>query len=297
MPHRLLTVRQVVDRYLEHCVTVGRHTPEAATERERTMRGGPRKSYPGFVEVCGDYAVADCSPAMLEDWIEGNPRWRSTSTRKAKSVIVQAAFNWAARRRSIPANPFSGVTYEESDPRPCLPDDVLTRMMGAASKHFERALLFLRLTGCRLSDLCRLRWEHVDWERGLGLLPYRKGTKRGKQRPKPLILLPEAMELLRKIQTEGRDGEVFRNSRGRPWNRRNLGQTFARLKRRLGIDCRASLHGIRHQAGTMAAKSAPLKFVSRFLGHSSTAITERFYVHDSEDYESMRVAAEAARMK
>lgn len=298
MPADLITVRDVVDRYLAHCAVVGRHSPEAAAERERTLRGGAKKAYPGFVEAVGDVALCDCSPAMLEDWIEGNPAWRSTSTRKAKANQVAAAFNWAAKRQSIARNPFAGVRYDEADPRPCLPDDVLDQLRTRANKPFERVLDFLRATGCRLSDLFRLRWEHVDLDKGLARLPFRKGKRRGCQKPKPLYLLPEAVELLRKMRLESNEGEVFRNTQGRPWTRRTLGQQVNRLKRRLGIYCKASLHGIRHTVGTTAVKNGtPIKFVSRLLGHSSSAITERFYVHDEDDVDSMRQAAEAARPK
>lgn len=294
-----LTVRQVVERYLLHCQVIGTHSDEARSERERTFRAFLAYQSDQFPGTLGELPVSDCLPCHLEDFIEHNPKWKSSSTRKAKANQINAAFNWSAKRRTIQHNPFSGVNYAEADPREPMPDEVLTRIMQKANKPFERVLVFLRLTGCRLSDLFRLRWEHVDWEKGLARLPARKGRKPGTRKPKPLVLLPEALELLRKIQAEDfHEGEIFRNTKGRAWNRRTLGQQLDRMKERLGIDCPATLHGIRHQVGTAAIKAgAPVKFVSRLLGHSSSAITERFYVHDEDDFESMRLAAEAARPK
>lgn len=297
---RLLTVRQVVDRYLQHCLAVGTHSAEARSERERTFRVLMAYTSPAFDGVLGELPLTLCLPCYLEDLIEGNERWKSTSTRKAKANQINAAFNWAVKTKRVADNPFSGINYPEADPRPCMPDDVLGKVMVKANKHFERALVFLRLTGCRLSDLFRLCWDHIDWEKGLARLPVRKSKRNGAPRkPKPLILLDEAIELLKKVRAEDyHEGIVFRNTQGRPWNRRTLGQELDRLKDRLGIDCQATLHGIRHQVGTLAVKAGiSVKFVSRLLGHSSSAITERYYVHDDEDFESMRIAAEAAKPK
>lgn len=296
---RLLTVRQVVDRYMQHCFAVGTHSAEARSERERTFKVFLAYTSPAFDGTLGDLPLASCLPCFLEDLIEGNLRWKSTSTRKAKANQINAAFNWAVNSKRIPDNPFSGITYPEAEPRPCMPDDVLGKVMVKANKSFERALVFLRLTGCRLSDLFRLCWDHIDWEKGLARLPVRKAKRNGKGKPKPLILLDETIELLKKVRAEDyHEGEVFRNTQGRSWTRRTLGQELARLKERLEIGDPATLHGIRHQVGTMAVKAGiSVKFVSRLLGHSSSAITERYYVHDDEDFESMRIAAEAAKPK
>lgn len=295
-----LTVRHVINRYLDHCRINSRHCAEARYARERTFDAFMEATGSGWVGPLGDIPVVECLPCFLQDWIEAHQRWRSSSTRKAKANQINAAFNWAAKTKRIADNPFSGVNYEEAERRPCLPDDVLAKVLAKASKPLDHAFTFLRLTGCRLSEMFRLRWEHIDWESGIARLPATmhksgKKTKKGK----PIVLLPETLELLTKIKTEDyREGEVFRNNRGTPWNRRTLGQSLKRIKKRLGIDCPATLHGIRHQLATVAVKAkAPLKAVQRLLGHSSQAVTERYYVHDEDDYDAMRQAAEAARMK
>jgi integrase len=42
------------------------------------------------------------------------------------------------------------------------------------------ALRLLLFTGCRLREILHLRWEHVDFERGLLFLPE---SKSGKKKP------------------------------------------------------------------------------------------------------------------
>ncbi len=286
------TVQGVIESYLRHCAVAGTHCPEALDERRRTLRG--------FAKHLGMFPVpiAEARAYHLSDWIEGVTSWKSSSTRKAKANQVNACFNWAAKQGRIDRNPFAGVNYAEAERRPCLDDGTLDTMALHANKRFERAVRFLRLTGCRLSELCRLVWANVDLPRQTVMLAEHKSKKKtGK--PRIFALVAEAVALLEEIRREqSAAGEpdagrhVFVNNRGTPWNRRTLGQQLRRMKARGQVRSKATLHGIRHQAGTEAVKNgAPLKHVALQLGHSSTAITERYYVHLDDNAEIMRAAA------
>ncbi|HWY88253.1 MAG TPA: tyrosine-type recombinase/integrase [Gemmataceae bacterium] len=301
------TVREIIDRYLTSSQCKGTHSDEAFSERRRVLAGvnvnkdkagnevTTKTKVPGFADLYGDMLVADMRPSHLEDWIEATHSWRSSSTRKAKAVQVCACFNWAKAGGRC-GNPFSGVNYPEAPPKPPMPDDTFDQISKHANKPFERILQFLRLTGCRLSDACGLTWEHIDWARGIIVLDKHKSKKKtGKA--KVIVLVDAAVEFLRDVQANHYEtGIVFRNNRNNPWDRRILGQQLRRLKKVLGLDIKPTLHGIRHQAGTQAIKNgASLKFVSLMLGHASTAITEKYYVHVDQDLDGIRAAANAAQ--
>lgn len=287
-----LTVRDVIALYLRHCQVEGVHSPEARTERVRTLGL--------FAADLGHMAVADAKAFHLSDWIEGHSTWKSVSTRRAKANEVRAAFQWAAIGERIARNPFLSVRYSEAERRPELPDNTLDRIAALANKPYERAVRFLRLTGCRLSELCRAEWPDVDLDKGLWIVHQHKSRKRtGKA--KLIALVPDAVELLRELrglqvtaavtagavgvllsQTGITDpaGTIFRNNRGTAWTRHTLGQYLRALKKRHGIETAASLHGIRHQMATVAiAAGAPIKLVAAQLGHATVATTERFYCH------------------
>ena len=287
-----MLVTDLVTRYLEHCAITGVHCPESTSERQRTLHA--------FIADFGTSEVAALKPYMLTDWIEKRPRWRSTSTRKAKCNQVNAVFNWAAREGRISRNPFAGTSYAEADPRPAMPDAVLGEILLRANKRFERAIKFLRLTGCRLSEMARIRWDDCDLVRGVVTLAAHKSRKKtGK--PRFIVLTKDAVELLSEVRRD-QEGEaqsdvVFLNNRGAAWTRRTLGQQLRRLKSRYGLNTNATLHGLRHAAASAAIQAGvPIKAVSLMLGHASTAITEKFYCHLDDAAEGMaRQAAEAAR--
>ncbi len=291
-----MTLSEILTRFIQHARAVSLYCEEALVQRQRR--------FDSFAALHGHKPLAECKPFDLSDWIEDNPGWKSTATRKAVANQINAAINWAVREGRIASNPFRNVNYAEADPRPALPDAALEQIELFASKPFERALRFLRLTGCRLSDLCRMTWADIDQERACVVLQVHKSRKKT-GRPKVIVLVKEAVELLAEVRRasqcgSGQEGgrQVFLNSAGTPWTRRTLGQQLRRLKAKHGIEQKATLHGIRHQFGTEAVRNgAPLKMVSMQLGHASTAITERYYVDLTGEIEGLRRAAEASMGK
>ncbi len=270
----LSTLGELIDRYLQHVKTSGEYCHESIIEREHT--------FGLFKARFGHLAVEACRAYQLVDWIEEHrSSWRSSSTRKAKANQVNACFNWCVAQGRIDKNPFARVRYEEADPRPAMSNDAIDRLILLANKRFERAVRFLRLTGCRLGEMCGMTWRDVDLQAGIVTLQRHK-SRRHTRKAKMIVLLPEAIDLLREIramQPEGYDGVVMLNSRGKPWTKNTLGQHLRRMKERGEVQTDAGLHGIRHGfAVTAIANGAPLKLISAALGHQSSAVTERFYV-------------------
>jgi integrase len=288
-----VTVRAMIERYLEHCRATGVHGAEARVQRQcrltRFCDWKPSSNEPAM----GEWPVEQCNAHHLEDFIVAQAGWKSTATRKACADQVNAVFNWAVAGRRITFNPFSGVRFPEADPRPPLADKDLNKLMKKAHFRFRRFLEFLRLTGRRIGEVFNLKWEHIDWDNGYAILPWQL-HKSGKRTKKPLTiaLTPEAIALLREIEDDDHfEGVIFRNTQGNPWRRNALGLYLRRLKEKLGLDTKATLHGIRHQVATEAIRGgANLVYLSKALGHANTLITQKQYAHVDTDYDAQREA-------
>lgn len=282
-----LTVRDIITLYLRHSEASGVHGPEALADRLRT--------FGLFVETCGNLRVTDAKPYHLTDFIEAHPTWRSVSTRRAKANYIRAAFQWAAEQERIDRNPFVRVRYAEAESRPPMPDATLEQFASLGNKSFERAIRFLRFAGCRLSELCVAEWPDMDMERALWTIRKHK-SRRFTRKVKIVPLVPEAVNLLKEVRRTQRSdylGFIFLNNRDKPWTRRTLGQQLSRMKKKFGIDSPATLHGIRHQFATSCiVNGAPLKLVSEALGHSSSAITEKYYAHMAQATDAIRRASQ-----
>ncbi|HEY2910194.1 MAG TPA: tyrosine-type recombinase/integrase [Gemmataceae bacterium] len=281
-----ITVREVIALYVRHAEAENVHGPAARADREYT--------FGLFVAACGDLPVAECRAFHLTDFVQAHPEWKSVATRRSKANAIRAAFRWAMEQERIDRHPFAGIRFAEAERRPALADDVLVDVLAVASKRYERALRFLRLTACRTGELCAATWADVDLDRGVWIIPRHK-SRRFTGRPKEVALVPEAVNLLRSIaerQPAGYAGVIFLNSRDEPWTPGVLSQQLRRLKQRHGIKAVGSLHGIRHCAlSAMIGAGAALKLVAEQAGHASTAITEKFYWHRSAEHlEAIRAA-------
>ncbi len=294
------TVRELFARYLAHSAVNNIHGSAALADRRYVFARFENAKHPDG-RLFGDCDPAELLPHHLTDWIEDNPRWKSSSTRKAKANALNAVFNWAKKTKRIVSNPFEGITYEEAEPRPCMPDAVFAQVVTSANKPFDEAYTFLRLEGVRLGDMAGLEWQDIDWEKATATYRHHKGRKKLK---KPLVLPidSDTVLLLQKIKARRPDAAptetVFLNNRGTPWTRRTIGQHLRRLKIKLGITEKATTHGIRHQWGTLAVRnSGNLKLVSKKMGHRSVTTTERYYLHLDEAFEEMRAVGRLAKPK
>lgn len=146
------------------------------------------------------------------------------------------------------------------------------------------ALRLLIFTGARLREILHLRWEWVDLERGLLLLP---DTKTGK---KAIVLNAPAMKVLADLprmavyviagQAAGTDEEKPRSDLNRPWRA---------VAKRAGLKG-VRIHDLRHTHASFGAGAGlGLPIIGKLLGHAHAATTAR-YAH--LDVDPLRRASE-----
>jgi integrase len=145
------------------------------------------------------------------------------------------------------------------------------------SEHVTAAIRLLMLTGCRLREILNLRWDEVDFERGILFLP---DSKTGK---KPVILASPALAILQNLKrvgafviasdSAGTEEETPRHDLKRPW---------AAISKRAGLgDVR--LHDLRHTFASVGAGSGlGLPMIGSLLGHADVKTTQK-YAHLASD--------------
>ncbi len=152
---------------------------------------------------------------------------------------------------------------------------------GKITKAVAGAVRLLLLTGARRGEICGLRWEYVDFERGCVRLP---DSKTG---AKAISLNAPALQVIAELPR--RSPWVFPTEQGehpidlsRPWDR---------IRERAELPA-VRIHDLRHShASVLAAAGVPLLVIGRILGHNVPATTAR-YAHLADD--PVREAAEIA---
>ena len=145
----------------------------------------------------------------------------------------------------------------------------------------------LILTGARLREILDSKWEHVDWERGLLLLP---DSKTGK---KTIYLSPAALTVFSDLsKVEGNPfiipGAVPRKDSVKSKKgmgaapRADLKKPWAAISRAAKLEG-VRIHDLRHTyAAIGAGASLGLPMIGKLLGHSQPATTARYAHLDSD---------------
>lgn len=141
------------------------------------------------------------------------------------------------------------------------------------SPHAAAAIRLIILTGARLREILHLRWEYIDFSRGLLLLP---DSKTGQ---KTIVLNGSALAILSELPREGAyviAGDEPKKPRAdlhRPWKM---------IAKRAGIE-RVRLHDLRHTYASFGAGSGMgLPILGKLLGHREASTTQRYAHLDSD---------------
>ena len=207
------------------------------------------------------------------------------------SKIYKCAIQWEIVER----NPCAGVKkfQENNAQQRFLSPDEIQRLFKAMEGKSERstmtiaALKLLLLTGTRRNEALTARWEHVDLERGIWLIPH---TKSGRAHHVPLN--HEAKALLANLPRENGSPWVFP---GRDPAKHVIDprKCLDSLTDEAGIE-RIRIHDLRHSFASLCAQSgASLYLIKQLLNHADMVTTQR-YAHLTS--ENLREASQSVSL-
>lgn len=147
---------------------------------------------------------------------------------------------------------------------------------------FAQLVRLLMLTGCRVGEVCRGRWEWIDEKAAVMVVPverHKTGEQTGEERV--VHLSPAAILILRELRLKSNspwiiagDGDSYLVGYQKLWNELMVIAKIKNLK----------VHDLRHDYASVALTKAGLTLpqVGRLLGHASPATTDR-YAHLTDD--------------
>jgi integrase len=129
------------------------------------------------------------------------------------------------------------------------------------------AVRLLLVTGCRLREVLNLKWDYIDFDRGMIFLP---DSKTGK---KPVVLNAPALAVLASLP---RIGSCILPGDDPDEPRHDLKKIWAAVCRRAELEG-LRIHDLRHTFASVGAGGGlGLPIVGRLLGHTQAATTARY---------------------
>lgn len=200
---------------------------------------------------------------------------------------VRAAFNkaelWQLRQEG--SNPCSKIEkLPERIRKRYLSDEERKRLIAALDAmattplrwRFAQLVRLLMLTGCRVGEICRGRWEWIDEKAAVMVIPverHKTGQQTGEERV--VHVPPAAVRILKELRLKSNSpwiiaGEADSHLVGyqKLWNEL---MTLAKIKN-------LRVHDLRHNFASVAITKSGLTLpqVGRLLGHASPVTTSRY---------------------
>ena len=245
-----------------------------------------RRSVKLFIDPrVGRYRVPDIQRsdiAALHHDMRDTP-YQANRTLGVLSKMFNLAELWDLRPDGT--NPCRHVKRFREEKRERFLSDIEYQRLGVALKAIEAdgsetasaiaAVRLLMLTGCRLSEIQKLRWEHVDLGASELRLP---DTKTG---AKVVYLGDPAIAVLERI--DRRDGNPWVIAGRKPGGHlTDLQHPWRRIRARAGLDD-VRIHDLRHSfasGGLLVGEGLPM--IGKLLGHTQVQTTAR-YAHLAND--------------
>jgi len=155
-----------------------------------------------------------------------------------------------------------------------LSKDEISRMFSSTINIRHRLILmFLYYTGIRLDELVNLKWDDIDFDRGIIHLKITKGSK-----DRIVFVHNKLKEFIASFSLHG-TGLVFTSNLGKKYNKRTIQLIVKNIAKKAGIKKRVTPHTLRHSFAThLLEAGADIRHIQKLLGHSSLQTTQ-IYTH------------------
>lgn len=217
----------------------------------------------------------------------------SEATSNHHSKFLRHCLSLSVKWAVIDKNPLTGITLfkEDNQINNTLNEEELGRLVTLLKDHPNRptcnAALFLLCTGARLNEALKAKWEHIDIDNKVWIIP---SSNSKSKRVRSIPLNSSAIGVLNALGT--RDNYEYLHINFRTKKRlTNIQKGWRSIRAEAGLP-HLRLHDLRHSFASLLINSGQTLYsVQRILGHASPNTTLR-YAHLST--KSLQSAADSA---
>ncbi len=223
----------------------------------------------------GSITTADIRDYLSSCKSKGHKNTTVGNTRR----ILNSFFEWCVLEGIVTVNPVRRIASikQEKSPRHAMQRIELEYLRNACTNLRDKALVdFLYSTGARVSELCNVRIDNIDWERKEILIDHGKGGV-----SRLTYLNPEAEVSLKAYLSSRSDDSpyIFARTKGKsvsPLDAKTVQNAIDRIVANSGrqFSVKITPHVFRHTIATVLLRNGmPVEQVQRFLGHANINTT------------------------
>lgn len=204
---------------------------------------------------------------------------RSQNTVWSELTRLRSCLNWATKNHKTDAKWTVWVPSKPKLAKRVLTTEEAARLLEACTSHHISLFVILALaTGGREAAICELTWDRCDFANstidlmvGVPGNPLQKVQRKGRAK----VHMSDWVRAALTVAKEGALTDYVIEWGGKPIER--PGMAFQKAVKRAGL-VGVTPHTLRHTAASWAEEDGvPMQVISRFMGHSTEAVTRGIY--------------------
>lgn len=269
------SVAQLLEKYWAWCK---RH-------QAKTTVDGKKATLKSFRLWIGTLPISRLKPHHVYEWVEERHADNNPTTVNTKMTVLKAFSRWCLKMGYIDRDPLILLEKPERKSREeFLTKEECDRLLSMLDGSFRDLIEFCIETGCRAQEVFVLEAKHIEGNK----LVLERSISKGRKRRRVIWMNQKAQAI---VARNAKEGPIFRNSKGRPWDHNSVKCRFSRLEKHFGKKvCLTQLrHSFAHHRLSSGQDAAT---VAALMGHVDTRMITSRYGHLEANEEYMLRAAE-----
>ncbi|KAF5058344.1 Tyrosine recombinase XerD [anaerobic digester metagenome] len=273
-----MLLKKAIETYLDYL--------KAKERSKETIRGYGQElnALSLFIEQEHNGAVYldDIELKDLEGYLTRQKEKGSSAKTRSRQVSILRSFYAFLFKRDLVEKDISqkleSISYQEKERTHLTPEEMETLIENIDHPLVKTATITMANTGLRISELCKLTLNDVDFKKNLIQVRQGKGNK-DRVIPINAKLKEELENYLKSIRPKTSSSFFFATTRTGRLSRQTVNETLIETVAKLGWQKHVTAHILRHSfASNLVRNQAPLPAVQKLLGHSNLTVTSR-YIH------------------
>lgn len=257
----------------------------------------PTQKY--LIPYFGKATLTNILPMHIELFFnEMSAKFTQTTLNKFR-ICLNAIFETAIDNDKCFKNPvkrIKPISTIKSEEKQIYTREERDKIIEISKEYDDGLILYLMLIfGLRCSELCALQWEDFNFETKTLHIQRASVLVNGSpfvDSPKSKTsnrILPMSSDTTNYLKQMAECGYIFPSKKGIPYTSKTFSHVrYDPLMERIIHDHpdikKLNMHALRHTCGTLLYDSTKdIYAVSKYMGHSSVKVTEKYYMHEDTD--------------
>ncbi len=239
----------------------------------------------------GRFKLEEINNGMIQAFFNKNSSLSSSLLNKMRICLTQM-YDTAIANQIVTFSPCTVInaksTQKKKEKATFTKEEVAEIIEASKAHRFGMYINILITMGLRVSELCGLMWEDVDFEKGTMSIQRACTDLNGSavigepKNEKSKRIIPIPQELLKVLEKERKTGYIIISATNKNISPRTFtSKRYNVFFNETGIR-KLNPHEMRHTCGTLLyEKCHDIYAVQAFLGHTNATITSGIYVHSN----------------